>query len=119
MLACNRSPSFNWRKKRSGERIADYQRALGAMGYKFQFATRAGFHALNYAMFRLARGYAERGMAADPELQQANFAAEIEGNAATRHQREVGAGWFDAVAATAMRGGTGSEQFRDAHVSVI
>ncbi len=128
MLAYNCSPSFNWRKKLSEDKIADYQRAIGAMGYKFQFVTLAGFHSLNYSMFRLARGYAERGMAAYSELQQAEFAAEIDGYTATRHQREVGTGWFDAVATaasggtsstTAMGGSTETEQFRASHESVI
>ena len=128
MLAYNCSPSFNWRKKLSEDKIADYQRAIGAMGYKFQFVTLAGFHSLNYSMFKLARGYVERGMAAYSELQQAEFAAEIEGYTATRHQREVGTGWFDAVAVTAsggtssttaMGGSTETEQFREAHESVI
>ena len=123
MLAYNCSPSFNWRKKLSEDKIADFQRAIGAMGYKFQFVTLAGFHALNYSMFTLARGYAERGMAAYSELQQAEFAAEPEGYTATRHQREVGTGWFDAVATTAsggrssttaMGGSTETEQFHDA-----
>ena len=128
MLAYNCSPSFNWRKKLSEAEIADYQRAIGAMGYKFQFVTLAGFHSLNYSMFKLARGYAERGMAAYSELQQAEFAAELEGYTATRHQREVGTGWFDAVAVTAsggtssttaMGGSTEAEQFRASHESVI
>jgi isocitrate lyase len=123
LLAYNCSPSFNWRKKLSPERIADFQRAIGAMGYRFQFVTLAGFHSLNLSMFRLARGYRERGMAAYSELQQQEFAAEAEGYTATRHQREVGTGWFDAVAVaasggrastTAMAGSTEHAQFHAA-----
>ncbi len=104
MLAYNCSPSFNWAKKLEAEQIADFQQAIGAMGYKFQFVTLAGFHSLNLSMFKLARGYKERGMAAYSELQQAEFASEAEGYTATRHQREVGTGWFDAVAVTASGG---------------
>jgi isocitrate lyase len=123
MLAYNCSPSFNWRKKLSPERIAGFQRDIGAMGYKFQFVTLAGFHSLNLAMFDLARGYRERGMAAYSELQQAEFAAEAAGYTATRHQREVGVGYFDAVATaasgghsstTAFSGSTEAAQFHDA-----
>ncbi len=122
MLAYNCSPSFNWKKKLSPEKIADFQRAIGSMGYKFQFVTLAGFHSLNLSMFRLARGYKERGMAAYSEMQQAEFAAEPEGYTATRHQREVGVGYFDAVAmaisggkssTTALHGSTEAEQFHD------
>ncbi|MBN9561029.1 MAG: isocitrate lyase [Alphaproteobacteria bacterium] len=122
MLAYNCSPSFNWKKKLSPEKIADFQRAIGSMGYKFQFVTLAGFHSLNLSMFRLARGYKDRGMAAYSELQQAEFAAEPEGYTATRHQREVGVGYFDAVAmaisggkssTTALHGSTEAEQFHD------
>jgi isocitrate lyase len=101
MLAYNCSPSFNWKKKLSPEKIAEFQKTIGAMGYKFQFVTLAGFHSLNYSMFQLANGYKDRGMAAYSELQEAEFAAEGEGYTATRHQREVGTGWFDAVATTA------------------
>ncbi len=124
MLAYNCSPSFNWAKKLSPEDIADFQKRIGAMGYKFQFVTLAGFHSLNHSMFTLARGYKERGMAAYSELQQAEFASEGEGYTATRHQREVGTGWFDAVATTAsggrssttaMAGSTETEQFYDGH----
>jgi isocitrate lyase len=97
LLAYNCSPSFNWRKKLDADTIARFQRELGAMGYRFQFVTLAGFHALNHSMFELARGYAERGMAAYSELQQAEFASEAAGYSATRHQREVGTGYFDAV----------------------
>jgi len=98
MLAYNCSPSFNWRKHLDASTIATFQRELGAMGYKFQFVTLAGFHALNYGMFDLARGYRARGMAAYSELQTAEFTAEGEGYTATRHQREVGTGYFDTVA---------------------
>ena len=124
MLAYNCSPSFNWAKKLGPQEIADFQRRIGAMGYKFQFVTLAGFHSLNHSMFTLARGYAERGMAAYSELQQAEFASEADGYTATRHQREVGTGWFDAVATaasggksstTAMSGSTETEQFYDGH----
>jgi isocitrate lyase len=97
LLAYNCSPSFNWRKKLDPDTIARFQRELGAMGYRFQFVTLAGFHALNHSMFELARGYAERGMAAYSELQQAEFASEATGYSATRHQREVGTGYFDSV----------------------
>ncbi|HYZ62108.1 MAG TPA: isocitrate lyase, partial [Acetobacteraceae bacterium] len=104
MLAYNCSPSFNWQKKLSPEDIASFQRRIGEMGYKFQFVTLAGFHSLNHSMFTLARGYKERGMAAYSELQQAEFASEADGYTATRHQREVGTGWFDAVALAASGG---------------
>ena len=107
MLAYNCSPSFNWRKKLPMEAIESFQRAIGEMGYKFQFVTLAGFHSLNYSMFKLARGYKDRGMAAYSELQEDEFAMEAEGYSATRHQREVGVGYFDAVA-TAASGGTSS-----------
>ena len=122
MLAYNCSPSFNWRKKLSPERIANFQHDIGRMGYKFQFVTLAGFHSLNLSMFELARGYRERGMAAYSELQQAEFAAEAAGYTATRHQREVGVGYFDAVATaaaggqsstTALSGSTEAAQFHD------
>ncbi|MFU8878238.1 MAG: isocitrate lyase, partial [Wenzhouxiangellaceae bacterium] len=95
MLAYNCSPSFNWKKNLSETDIARFQRELGAMGYKFQFITLAGFHALNYSMFELARGYRERQMEAYVELQEAEFAAEAIGYTATRHQHEVGTGYFD------------------------
>ena len=104
LLAYNCSPSFNWRKKLSEAQIADFQAAIGAMGYRFQFVTLAGFHSLNLSMFDLAHDYASRGMAAYSQLQQAEFAAEPRGYTATRHQREVGTGWFDAVAVTASGG---------------
>jgi isocitrate lyase len=98
MLAYNCSPSFNWKKNLDDATIARFQRELGAMGYKFQFVTLAGFHSLNFGMFELARKYKDRGMAAYSELQQAEFDAESHGYSATRHQREVGTGYFDQVA---------------------
>jgi isocitrate lyase len=107
MLAYNCSPSFNWQRKMGVEAATRFQRELGAMGYKFQFVTLAGFHSLNLSMFKLARGYAERGMGAYSELQQAEFAEEANGFTAVRHQREVGVGYFDAVA-TAASGGMAS-----------
>ncbi len=97
LLAYNCSPSFNWKKNLDDLTIARFQRELGAMGYRFQFVTLAGFHALNYGMFRLAQGYRERGMSAYTELQEAEFAAEEEGYTATRHQREVGTAYFDEI----------------------
>jgi isocitrate lyase len=123
MLAYNCSPSFNWRAHLDSDTIASFQRELGAMGYKFQFITLAGFHALNESMFTLARGYADRGMSAYVELQDAEFAAEPAGYTATRHQREVGTGYFDLVtsaispdsATTALAGSTEAEQFAAAH----
>ncbi|WP_129672589.1 isocitrate lyase [Candidatus Chloroploca sp. Khr17] len=120
LLAYNCSPSFNWKKKLSDADIARFQRAIGEMGYKFQFVTLAGFHSLNYSMFTLAHGYKDRGMAAYSELQQAEFAAEDQGYTATRHQREVGTGYFDEVSmvisggtssTTALAGSTEAEQF--------
>jgi isocitrate lyase len=104
LLAYNCSPSFNWKKKLDDLTIARFQRELGAMGYKFQFITLAGFHALNYSMFQLARGYRETQMSAYVRLQEQEFAAEREGYTATRHQREVGAGYFDDVTQTVMAG---------------
>ena len=98
LLAYNCSPSFNWRKHLDDDTIARFQRELGAMGYKFQFITLAGFHALNASMYELARGYAEEGMSAYVRLQEHEFALEEQGYTATRHQREVGAGWFDEIA---------------------
>jgi len=97
LLAYNCSPSFNWAKKLDAATIAQFQQELGAMGYKFQFVTLAGFHALNFSMFTLARDYKERGMAAYSEMQQAEFKLEVEGYTATKHQREVGTGYFDLV----------------------
>ena len=120
LLAYNCSPSFNWRKKLDADTIATFQQKLGEMGYVFQFVTLAGFHALNYSMFDLARGYSERGMAAYSELQQAEFAREQDGYTATRHQHEVGTGYFDEVAqvitggqssTTALTGSTELAQF--------
>jgi isocitrate lyase len=107
LLAYNCSPSFNWKAKLDEATIASFQRELGAMGYKFQFVTLAGFHSLNHAMFELASDYRDRGMAAYSELQQAEFASEAAGYTATRHQREVGTGYFDAVA-SAVSGGSSS-----------
>ena len=104
LLAYNCSPSFNWKAKLDDATIAKYQRELGAMGYKFQFVTLAGFHSLNNAMFELADGYRDRGMAAYSELQQREFANEAAGYTATRHQREVGTGYFDKVALTITSG---------------
>jgi isocitrate lyase len=120
MLAYNCSPSFNWRKTLAPGKIASFQRDLAQMGYRFQFVTLAGFHSLNLTMFNLARDYRERGMTAYSELQQAEFAAEAAGYSATRHQREVGVGYFDAVATvisgghsstTALAGSTEAAQF--------
>ena len=120
LLAYNCSPSFNWKKKLDDATIAKFQRELGAMGYKFQFITLAGFHALNFSMFQLAKGYRESQMSAYVNLQQAEFAAEKDGYTATKHQREVGAGYFDDVtqtvsagrsSVTAMKGSTEEEQF--------
>jgi isocitrate lyase len=122
LLAYNCSPSFNWKKKLSDTDIARFQRELGAMGYKFQFVTLAGFHALNYSMFQLAKGYRARQMSAYVALQQDEFAAEAEGYTATKHQREVGAGYFDSVTEVitsgtssigALKGSTEEEQFED------
>ncbi len=107
MLAYNCSPSFNWKKKLDESTIAKFQRELGAMGYKFQFITLAGFHQLNFGMFELARGYAAEQMTAYSRLQEAEFAAEAHGYTATRHQREVGTGYFDLVSTT-ITGGTSS-----------
>jgi isocitrate lyase len=124
MLSYNCSPSFNWRRHLDDATIAKFQRELGAMGYKFQFITLAGFHALNYSMFELATGYAAEGMPAYVELQEKEFAAEADGYTATRHQREVGTGYFDLVASAitpnsstmALAGSTESEQFTPASV---
>ena len=128
LLAYNCSPSFNWRAKLDEGTIAKFQRELGAMGYKFQFVTLAGFHSLNHGMFELASGYRDRGMAAYSELQQAEFAAEASGYTATRHQREVGTGYFDRVSqaitgglssTTAMGESTEADQFRAAAPSTL
>ncbi|PEN13996.1 isocitrate lyase [Longibacter salinarum] len=120
MLAYNCSPSFNWRAHLNDDEIAAFQREIGEMGYKFQFVTLAGFHSLNFSMFNLAEGYRDRGMAAYSELQQAEFDAEERGYTATKHQREVGTGYFDEVknvitdgtsSTGAMEGSTESAQF--------
>ncbi len=120
MLAYNCSPSFNWKKHLDDATIAKFQRELGAMGYKFQFITLAGFHSLNYGMYDLAQGYAREGMTAYVKLQEAEFVAEKQGYTATRHQREVGTGYFDEVtqviqggasSTTALTGSTEEEQF--------
>ena len=120
MLAYNCSPSFNWKKKLDDETIAKFQRKLGAMGYKFQFVTLAGFHSLNYAMFELAKGYKESGMTAYANLQEQEFASETDGYRATKHQAFVGTGYFDALtqtisggasSTTALNGSTEEEQF--------
>ena len=113
MLAYNCSPSFNWQRKMGIEAATAFQRELGAMGYRFQFVTLAGFHSLNHSMFQLARGYAERGMGAYSELQQAEFAAEAQGFTAVRHQREVGVGYFDAVATAAAGGHSSTTALKD------
>jgi isocitrate lyase len=119
MLSYNCSPSFNWKKHLDDDTIAKFQRELGAMGFKFQFITLAGFHALNYSMFDLAHGYAREQMTAYVELQEKEFAAESRGYTATKHQREVGTGYFDRVATalnpdsstTALAGSTEAAQF--------
>ncbi len=120
LLAYNCSPSFNWRKNLSDAQIADFQRELGRLGYRFQFITLAGFHALNHTMFELAGAYREEGMTAYARLQTAEFASEPRGYTATRHQREVGTGYFDAVSETlsaglastlALTGSTEAHQF--------
>ncbi len=121
LLAYNCSPSFNWKKNLDDATIAKFQRELGAMGYKFQFITLAGFHSLNYSMFNLAHGYARNSMTAFVELQEAEFAAADKGFTAVKHQREVGTGYFDAVTTTiereastgALKGSTEDEQFFD------
>ena len=123
MLAYNCSPSFNWRKHLSEAQIASFQRELGALGYKFQFVTLSAFHALNHAMFTLAREYKDRGMAAYAELQNREFASERDGYAAVRHQEFVGVGYFDEItqiatggtsSVTAMEGSTEQQQFKAA-----
>ncbi|MFI1607538.1 isocitrate lyase [Streptomyces griseofuscus] len=119
MLAYNCSPSFNWKAALDDDQIAKFQRELGAMGYRFQFITLAGFHSLNHGMFDLARGYAEHGMTAYVDLQEREFAAQAQGFTAVRHQREVGTGYFDLVSTavnpasstTALAGSTEAEQF--------
>ncbi|MGB7479608.1 MAG: isocitrate lyase [Burkholderiaceae bacterium] len=126
LLAYNCSPSFNWKKNLDDATIAKFQKELGAMGYKFQFITLAGFHALNYSMFNLAHGYARNQMAAFVELQEAEFAAAEKGFTAVKHQREVGTGYFDAVtqaiqqgqsSTTALQGSTEDEQFFEKKVA--
>ena len=126
LLAYNCSPSFNWKRHLDDDQIASFQQELGAMGYRFQFITLAGFHSLNAGMFELARGYAAGGMPAYVELQERELALEADGYTATRHQREVGAGYFDRVIDTvtggqsstlALRGSTEEEQFDAAGVS--
>ncbi|MCP3028209.1 isocitrate lyase [Halobacillus sp. A5] len=121
LLAYNCSPSFNWKSKLDDQTIAEFQERLAAMGYKFQFVTLAGFHSLNHGMFELARQYKERGMEAYSELQQNEFESEQYGYSATRHQREVGTGYFDEVAqvitggtssTTALKGSTEADQFK-------
>jgi isocitrate lyase len=121
LLAYNCSPSFNWKAKLDDHTILNFQKQLGEMGYKFQFVTLAGFHALNHGMFELSRHYKDRGMAAYSDLQQAEFASEAHGYTATRHQREVGTSYFDEVAqvvtggtssTTALKGSTEAEQFQ-------
>jgi isocitrate lyase len=119
LLAYNCSPSFNWKKALSDEEIAGFQQQLGEWGYRFQFITLAGFHSLNAGMFELAHGYRERGMSAYVELQEREFALEADGYTATKHQREVGAGYFDKVmqavskdsSTLALHGSTEEEQF--------
>lgn len=113
LMAYNCSPSFNWKAKLDDATIAKFQRELGAMGYKYQFVTLAGFHALNHISFQLAKGYKERGMAAYSELQQAEFAAEKDGYTATRHQREVGTGYFDAVSVAISQGQSSTTAMKD------
>jgi isocitrate lyase len=122
MLAYNCSPSFNWKRNLDDATIAKFQRELGAMGYKFQFITLAGFHALNASMFELAHGYADEGMTAYVRLQEQEFAMEAEGYTATRHQAEVGTGYFDQVSTVisggrastlALEGSTEEQQFQD------
>jgi isocitrate lyase len=119
MLAYNCSPSFNWKKHLDDATIAKFQRELGHMGFKFQFITLAGFHALNYGMFDLAHGYAREGMTAYVDLQEREFAAAEKGFTAVKHQREAGTGYFDMVSTaiapdsstTALKGSTEEGQF--------
>jgi isocitrate lyase len=123
LLAYNCSPSFNWKKKLDDATIETFQQQLAEMGYRFQFVTLAGFHALNHSMFELAKGYKTRGMGAYSELQQKEFDSEVDGYTATRHQREVGTGYFDEVSqlvsggtssTTALKGSTEEDQFQKA-----
>jgi isocitrate lyase len=127
LLAYNCSPSFNWCAKLEPRAIEKFQDELAAMGYKFQFVTLAGFHSLSLSMFELASGYAQRGMAAYSEMQEREFAAQARGFTAVRHQREVGTGYFDAVAmavsagaasTTAMAGSTEAAQFHGGPLSI-
>ncbi len=127
LLAYNCSPSFNWKLHLSDEEVAHFQRRLGELGYKFQFVTLAGFHVANASMFELARGYAEEGMSAYVRLQQREFELELQGYTSTRHQSEVGAGYFDAVLETvsagesatlALRGSTEEAQFESSEAAV-
>jgi isocitrate lyase len=122
LLAYNCSPSFNWQRKLRPNELESFQRDIAAMGYKFQFVTLAGYHSLNLSMFELAHAYRTRGMAAYAELQQAEHEAQERGYSAVRHQREVGVGYFDAVAValsggrastTALAGSTETAQFTD------
>jgi isocitrate lyase len=113
LMAYNCSPSFNWKANLDEATIANFQKELGAMGYKFQFVTLAGFHSLNYMTFDLARGYAARGMAAYSELQQKEFAAEKDGFTAVKHQREVGTGYFDAVSLAVSGGESSTTALKD------
>ena len=124
LMAYNCSPSFNWLAKMSVTEATKFQETIADMGYRFQFVTLAGFHSLNLSMFELAKGYSLRGMGAYTELQQREFAAQQQGFTAVRHQREVGTGYFDAVAmaisggkssTTAMAGSTEAEQFAMPH----
>jgi isocitrate lyase len=128
LLAYNCSPSFNWKKNLDDGTIAAFQKEIAKMGYRFQFITLAGFHALNYSMFQLARGYKERQMAAYVELQEAEFAAEKDGYTAAKHQREVGTGYFDqlnqvisggASSLSALHGSTEEEQFEEQPASAV
>ncbi|HBK56032.1 MAG TPA: isocitrate lyase, partial [Xanthomonadales bacterium] len=127
LLAYNCSPSFNWKKHLDDATIAGFQKTIAGFGYRFQFITLAGFHALNYGMFNLAHGYARRQMSAFVELQEAEFAAAERGFTAVKHQREVGTGYFDTVTQTiqggqsstvALRGSTEEEQFHDRRPAV-
>jgi isocitrate lyase len=127
LLAYNCSPSFNWRRHLADEEIASFQRSLAGLGYRFQFITLAGFHAANLSMFELARGYRDEAMSAYVRLQEREFSLEDAGYTATRHQREVGAGYFDAVmevvsggaaSTLALRGSTEAEQFEAASTGV-
>jgi isocitrate lyase len=113
MLAYNCSPSFNWKKNLDDSTIAKFQKELGAMGYKFQFVTLAGFHMMNYSSFMLSTEYNERGMSAYSELQQREFAAEKLGYTATRHQHEVGTGYFDVISEVVSAGKSSTKALAD------